>query len=232
MKPKTVAEFIEQGRAAGHDALGIANDPEAIAVIERMRYNRSDVYQLEDCAVFFKTKDENGELSNMCGGLPIKVQTFDTMFGYCTHEVRTTEALYQACRFPDHQDIQKEILGNKSPMGAKFVARREDAKTRKDWFLIRVDVMRWCLNLKWIHSAKFKGVLESTRGKQIVEISRKDPFWGAVPDVIGRVGRAEGQNVLGKLLMQLRDNAADMPETVTNQPPSINNMKLLGADLI
>jgi hypothetical protein len=33
-KPFSVREFIDRARAAGHDALGIANDPEAIALIE------------------------------------------------------------------------------------------------------------------------------------------------------------------------------------------------------
>lgn len=36
-KPKTVAEFIQKARDAGHDALGIANDPEAIAILEQLR---------------------------------------------------------------------------------------------------------------------------------------------------------------------------------------------------
>jgi hypothetical protein len=33
-KPFSVKDFIDKGRAAGHDALGIANDPEAIAALD------------------------------------------------------------------------------------------------------------------------------------------------------------------------------------------------------
>lgn len=36
-KPFSVKEFIEQARAAGHDALGLANDPEAIATLEAVK---------------------------------------------------------------------------------------------------------------------------------------------------------------------------------------------------
>lgn len=197
MKPKSVAEYIEAARIAGHDALGIANDPEAISTLEKIRYGRVDVYDLEQCAAFRKTKEEHGGLSNMAGGYPIKVQLSDHSYV----DIRSTEALYQACRFPDHPDIQREIIDNKSPMGAKFIAKREISKTRADWETVKLSIMRWCLNLKWIQSGKFKADIFKTESKPIVEISYKDSFWGAGPD---EMGRAVGQNVLGKLLMELR----------------------------
>lgn len=40
MKPKSVKEFIEAARAAGHDAFGIANDPEALEALERVNARR------------------------------------------------------------------------------------------------------------------------------------------------------------------------------------------------
>ena len=35
-KPTTVAEWIQRARDAGHDALGIANDPEALDAMSRV----------------------------------------------------------------------------------------------------------------------------------------------------------------------------------------------------
>jgi hypothetical protein len=40
-KPFSVAAFMEQARAAGHDALGIANDPEAIAALDAAKNTTS-----------------------------------------------------------------------------------------------------------------------------------------------------------------------------------------------
>lgn len=79
-------------------------------------------------------------------------------------------------------------------------------------------------------------LLLSTADKQIVEISRKDPFWGAVP-----VGpdNLVGQNVLGKLLMELREKAvllaagrASVSHDITGTPPDINNFMLLGGEVV
>lgn len=39
-KPFSVKEMIDKARAAGHDALGIANDPEAIAALEAVKAKR------------------------------------------------------------------------------------------------------------------------------------------------------------------------------------------------
>ena len=46
-------------------------------------------------------------------------------------------------------------------------------------------------------------LLISTGDSPIVEISRKDPFWGAMPIVDS--GELVGHNVLGQLLMEMRD---------------------------
>lgn len=225
MKPKSVAEFIQVGRDAGHDALGIANDPESIRVLQKIRYGRTDTYDIEQCAAFHKTREQWGGLSNMAGGFPITVQ----LSGPAIQAVRSTEALYQACRFPDFPAIQQEIIDNKSPMGAKFIAKREKDKTRPDWLEINVDIMRWCLNLKWVQNNKFRMELAGTGEMPIVEVSYKDPFWGAKPDDTGHL---IGQNVLGKLLMELRDQVADNSSLIGSRPPDIDNLKLLGLDLV
>ena len=55
----------------------------------------------KNCAVFYKVKDTFGGLANMAGGYPLK-------FNGIT--VESSEALYQACRFPHHPDWQQEII--------------------------------------------------------------------------------------------------------------------------
>src|SRR5437879_3146621 len=91
----------------------------------------------EDCAVFLKVNEAFGGLSNMAGGYPLCVNG---------HRVWTSEALYQACRFPDHPDIQREILEPRSAMAAKMKAKkdgRRDRFTRPDWNALSLDLMDW-----------------------------------------------------------------------------------------
>ena len=59
------------------------------------------VYHKENSCIFKKNNEEFGALSNMATGFPLRVNGVD---------IRTTEALYQACRFPHLPEIQEKIL--------------------------------------------------------------------------------------------------------------------------
>lgn len=158
-------------------------------------------YQADQCAVFCKTKDTYGGFSNMCSGYPLSINYVP---------VRTSEALYQAMRFPDYPGVQQAILDQVSPMAAKMVARRhwselsyierEDAEIR--WARDRIPIMQWALRVKFAqHPHRFGELLRSTDNKPIVELSKRDSFWGAFPQSDGTL---EGRNVLGRLLVGLR----------------------------
>ena len=58
-------------------------------------------YVISDCITFRKTNEEYGGLSNMAGGYLIYLNDA---------KILTSEALYQACRFPDFPDIQSQVL--------------------------------------------------------------------------------------------------------------------------
>jgi type I restriction enzyme, S subunit len=105
--------------------------------------------------------------------------------------VLTTEALYQACRYPHLPDLQRTIIEEKSPMAAKMKSKPHRTRnSRADWDQVRVKNMRWCLRVKL-----------ATRDKPIVEQSAKDDFWGAK---VVDGATLTGMNVLGRLLMELR----------------------------
>ena len=92
---------------------------------------------------------------------------------------------------------------------------------------IRVDIMAWCLHVKLAqHWTSFGHRLLASSDKPIVEISRKDAFWGAVP---AETGELVGCNVLGKLLTALRDELRRAPERLTQvETSAIPNFLLLG----
>jgi type I restriction enzyme, S subunit len=118
--------------------------------------------------------------------------------------IRTSEALYQACRFPGRPDVQQQIISDPSPMTAKMRSKPFRQDTRPDWDAVRVNVMRWCLRLKLAQNWQtFGRALLSTGDMPIVEKKvRRPDFWGAceMPD-----GTLAGMNVLGRLLMELRE---------------------------
>jgi type I restriction enzyme, S subunit len=151
-------------------------------------------YDRLNSVVFLKTGEPFGGLSNMAGGYPLLV-----------HGVRifSSEALYQACRFPHLPEVQRSIIAQASPMTAKMKSKPYRNESRPDWDRVRVKVMRWCLRVKLCQNwSKFSALLLQTGNRPIVEESRKDTFWGAksVDDQT-----LVGMNVLGRLLMELRE---------------------------
>jgi ribA/ribD-fused uncharacterized protein len=158
-------------------------------------------YVKKDVVFFRTTTGEFGPLSNMAPDFPILMQGI---------RIATAEALYQACRFPDDPDVQRLIIDQMSPMTAKMKSKKYRDRTRADWDEVRVNVMRWCLRKKLQDNwQKFGRVLERSGGRPIVEESNKDSFWGAKPSEDGLL---VGMNVLGRLLMELRDQFRDLQE--------------------
>lgn len=178
-------------------------------------------YSRDTSIVFKKTKEKYGALSNMAGAFKLRVN--DTV-------VPSSEALYQACRFPHMPEVQKLIIGQHSPMTAKMVSKPYRKETRHDWEDVKVSIMRWCLRVKLFnHWDTFGTILRSTGSLPIVEESRRDVFWGAVPeqpdgDVLS------GINALGRLLMELRLELSKMSqsELYILLPPRIDDFLIFG----
>lgn len=187
-----------------------------------MDYNKNiRFYSKESCIAFRSTKDKYGALSNMAGGFPIKV-------GNIT--IRTSEALYQALKFPGEDDIQKRIISMKSPIFAKKISRKNQKKVRKDWNSVRFKVMKLCIELKLIQNFdKFSYILLSTNDKAIVEYSDKDKIWGASNEGDEYVGI----NAQGRLLMEVRSKLkSSSKESYLIDLPDIKKLDLLGNNLL
>ena len=118
----------------------------------------------------------------------------------------TSEALFQAMRFDD-LNIQDLIRKEKSPMSAKM-----KAKKHKEFMVVEpcspldLDNMRLCIRLKFEQNLVIKEKLKKTFPHEIVEdVSKRNgarhEFWGAR----NNGGNWTGQNHMGKLLMELRE---------------------------
>jgi putative DNA methylase len=184
-----------------------------------MRSSEVRTYIRGDCITFRRTKERFGGLSNMAPGFPVRVNGLD---------VRTSEALYQACRFPHRPDLQELIIGQRSPMTAKMKSKPYRSISRPDWDRVRIRVMRWCLRVKLAQNwDTFAELLLATGERPIVEDSRKDDFWGAKD---AGDGTLIGVNALGRLLMELREEirTGDWDPAAGVEPLDIPDFELCG----
>lgn len=124
---------------------------------------------------------------------------------YKEKEWKTTEALFQALRFDD-EEIIEEIRSAKSPMGAKFIAKKHREKmaieplSEKD-----LSNMRMCISLKLEQHPELIDLLLKTGDARIYEdvTARKGgtgKFWGAALEE----GQWIGRNELGKIWEEFR----------------------------
>jgi ribA/ribD-fused uncharacterized protein len=162
------------------------NSPKNIKeLLEIERYNLGHV------SIFCKSKDPLGTLQNMTGGMPI------TWLGI---RCQSSEGAYQAQKFVDSPHIQKAIAEASSGYNAKLVAKKWNscALPMERWERLRLRVMYEILAEKFrFHERRIIRQLLARKYFQLVELSHKDRFWGAV--FSPSCNRAEGANVLGKL---------------------------------
>ena len=167
-------------------------------------------------AVFRRTRDRWGELSNFA----------PCVIGVNGLTAYHSEGLYQACRFPDRADIQRMVCAERNPMTSKQVAHKHVELSRSDWMSNRIATMRWVLRVKLAqHFDTFGQVLENTGDMPIVEYSRFDDYWGA--DYQGE--HMVGQNALGRLLMELREELRERQDDMrVVSPPRLEGFRING----
>ena len=110
-------------------------------------------------------------------------------------QCRTAEHAYQASKALSILD-RKRILAAPTPGEAK----RLGAKIRisDTWRGSRTPTMRAIIRAKFYQNEDLKGKLIATGGEELVEVNYwRDTFWG--------VCNGKGQNLLGKILMEVRE---------------------------
>lgn len=109
----------------------------------------------------------------------------------------TVEHAYQAQKYTD-REVRLRIAGKRTPGEAKR-AGRELPHRRENWDAIKVTAMLVLLRHKFVQPL-FKELLLATGDRQLIEGNTwGDTFWG--------VCRGKGENNLGKLLMEIREEA-------------------------
>lgn len=164
-------------------------------------YDGIQTYPADECAVFCKTHEEWGILSNMAS-TPI---TIDGV------EFKSAEHIFQMMKFNVPKFVVKVWNGitanNKKSANIKMTAKSyEPDHRRQDWGSMIVDALKYAIQQKYEQCETFRQELERSKGKFIVEQqpnpNKKADTWSAKLEGDKWVG----SNLTGRLLMELRDN--------------------------
>lgn len=116
-------------------------------------------------------------------------------------EFYTVENCYQACKTLDIN--QRQLFKDTKPSYAKRLGRK--VHLRNNWEDIKVDIMERALRQKFAKSPmnSWWAKLCDTKNEQIVEFNNwHDNFWGKCTCESCNLN---GKNMLGKILMKIRD---------------------------
>lgn len=141
-----------------------------------------------------KFRDENFFLSNF---YPVEIKMDGVTYP-------TLEHAYQASKTLD-KDERLMILYAKTPGKAKRISK--ELTVRKDWAIIKIEVMQKLLRQKF-SKPELRKMLLATGDQEIIEGNEwGDMFWGISyrKDTSYGIGR----NILGQLLMSIRKEARD-----------------------
>ena len=129
----------------------------------------------------------------------------------------TTEHYFQAMKFSgeDEAVVEKIRLSDTSTKAAAL-GRNRKFPLRRDWdddFIlqgkitrVKLEIMKKCLYAKFTQHLDLKRKLIATKGRNLVERTANDRYWGDGGD-----GR--GKNMLGRLLVEVRDELIREDET-------------------
>lgn len=139
--------------------------------------NKWELYNSQDVVTFRKLDGEYGAFSNMSKQYGIEL--FNIQF-------IASELLYMIAGFKD-RIIQQELLKENNPTKAKRIFRHGiylKKYWRKDWNSFNIEWMKFCLVQKYRQNPTWVELLNSTRGKMILEDSTmqtgvSSSFWGA-----------------------------------------------------
>lgn len=139
--------------------------------------NKWETYSSKDVVTFRKLNGEYGAFSNM--SKQYEIELFGIRFV-------ASEMLYMIVGFND-KSIQKELLKENNPTKAKRIFRHGDYLKkywRKDWNNFNIEWMKFCIVQKYAQNPEWVSLLNSTKGKIILEDSTmqngiSSSYWGA-----------------------------------------------------
>lgn len=142
---------------------------------------------------FYSTSGEHGYLSNFAR-FPIALEG---------KRWPTSEHYFQAQKFLK-AEYREQIRSAPTPARAAELGRSRKLPLRRDWESVKVDAMRVAVLAKFTQHADLRDRLLATGDARLVEHTENDAYWGDGGD-------GSGKNMLGRLLMEVREQLRSAP---------------------
>lgn len=109
----------------------------------------------------------------------------------------TAEHYFQACKFHDEM-VQRQIQKTRSATEILRIASNPKLKVRRDWDVVKVGFMEQAVRAKFTQMPELRDLLLGTGDAPLIAHSATDSYWYDGGD-------GTGKNLLGLILMDLRD---------------------------
>jgi ribA/ribD-fused uncharacterized protein len=109
----------------------------------------------------------------------------------------TTEHYFQAQKFMG-TDYEEQVRLATTPMQAAQMGRDRSRPLRPDWEITKDNIMRAAVRAKFTQHSDLRAELLATADALLVEHTANDRYWGDGGD-------GSGKNMLGRILMEIRD---------------------------
>jgi ribA/ribD-fused uncharacterized protein len=142
-----------------------------------------------------RRKMDNKSITSFRGDYAFLSNFYYAPIPYRDFRCSCVESAYQAEKCENYEDLV--VIAHLPARDAKVCGRR--VKVRKDWDEVKIGVMKELCRRKFFYNSGLKYKLLST-GDMLIEENNTwgDTFWGTVNGI--------GENHLGKILMELRQN--------------------------
>lgn len=110
---------------------------------------------------------------------------------------KTSEHYFQAKKFQGTQ-FEEDIRNLDNPMDAAEKGRDRKLPLRKDWELVKDDIMKKAVLAKFLQNSEIKKILLDTQDEILIEKTKTDYYWGCGDEKTGK-------NMLGLILMEVRN---------------------------
>lgn len=153
-----------------------------------------------DIIRFHCVGDDYGSLSNSA---PYPISLESKMW-------YTAEHFFQAQKFHDLQ-VQKQILLTRSVTDMLWIANNPKLRVRRDWDLLKLDFMRTAVRAKFTQIPSLKKLLLNTADAVLIDHDADDDYWSDGGD-------GNGRNMLGVVLMEVRDELRSHEQDGSESP--------------
>lgn len=117
--------------------------------------------------------------------------------------------MYAKAKQFNDEEIARQIVNARTPKDAKRLGRKVKGYKDEEWSKVRYEIMKDINLLKYTQSKYHNQELKRTGNKHLVEASPFDDIWGikmrATDKGVENPKNWKGQNLLGKVLMEVRE---------------------------